>query len=264
MGGWFEASRFVRHLWKSKGPHGVHSPFVYNLITRVLPSARETRGVLKDVEQYRAELLNDSREITVVDFGAGSRRMNSSRRSVAEIARYASSPRAQTRALFSLVREFSPQRILELGTSLGVGTMAMSKGFPDAEIMTIEGDPAIAEIARSGFEKWGVASVQQFTGTFEDQLPRVIESRSQIDFCVMDGNHRYEPTICYFNHILPILSENAVVFIDDIHWSAEMEKAWNELASRAEVSLSIDFFHFGLLFLSRRLTREGFVLRLPS
>jgi predicted O-methyltransferase YrrM len=71
---------------------------------------------------------------------------------------------------------------------------------------------------------------------------------SNIDLLYIDGNHRYEPTIRYFEEAWPHLNEYSVVVFDDIHWSSEMEKAWHQVIKDPRITLSIDLFFIGLVF----------------
>jgi hypothetical protein len=73
-------------------------------------------------------------------------------------------------------------------------------------------------------------------------------SLSHIDLAYIDGNHRYEPTLRYFQQLLPKKQHHSIFIFDDIHWSAEMEKAWSEIKAHPEVTLSIDLFFMGLVF----------------
>ena len=45
--------------------------------------------------------------------------------------------------------------------------------------------------------------------------------------------------------------ENAVLIFDDIHWSAEMEKAWEAICNHPAARCTIDLFFVGLVFLRR-------------
>ena len=47
---------------------------------------------------------------------------------------------------------------------------------------------------------------------------------------------------------------------DDIHYSAEMENAWNEIKLRKEVCLSIDLYHFGLIFFNNDLPKQDYIV----
>ena len=45
----------------------------------------------------------------------------------------------------------------------------------------------------------------------------------------IDGNHRKEPVINYFNQVADMSDNNSVVIIDDINSSREMAEAWCEI-----------------------------------
>lgn len=75
----------------------------------------------------------------------------------------------------------------------------------------------------------------------------------------MDANHRYEPTMSYFDLLMKRLNEKSIVVVDDIHWSEEMEKAWTELKNNQLVYGSVDLFRCGLLFFDPDLNRQHFV-----
>jgi predicted O-methyltransferase YrrM len=71
---------------------------------------------------------------------------------------------------------------------------------------------------------------------------------SRIDLAFIDGNHRKEPTLRYFETILPKTHEGSCIVFDDIHWSSEMEEAWELIRKDERVKLSIDLFFIGIVF----------------
>ncbi|MFZ9719521.1 MAG: class I SAM-dependent methyltransferase, partial [Chitinophagaceae bacterium] len=76
----------------------------------------------------------------------------------------------------------------------------------------------------------------------------VLKKMGKLDFVFIDGNHAYAPTLRYFNAMLPFVHSGTVMILDDIHWSAEMEKAWQAISNHSAVTLSIDLFFVGILF----------------
>ena len=85
-------------------------------------------------------------------------------------------------------------------------------------------------------------------GNFDIELPKVLEQNPKLDFVFIDGNHRKEPTINYFEQVLANIHNNTIVVLDDIHWSNEMEAAWNEIIQDKNVKVTIDLFYFGIVF----------------
>jgi predicted O-methyltransferase YrrM len=72
----------------------------------------------------------------------------------------------------------------------------------------------------------------------------------QVDLVYLDGNHRLEPTLQYFERCLSFASPQTVFVLDDIHWSPEMQTAWDRIRQHPAVTLSIDFYDIALAFVN--------------
>ena len=138
---------YLNFLWNSKNQHGVHSPFVFDLVTKCFYD-RTNYPEYSILKNYRNSLLQNKNTIEVTDFGAGSRVFKSNTRAINQIAKNAGISRKRAELLFRLVRYFEPQSILEIGTSLGLATSALALGNPKAKITTLEGCPNTMTIAK--------------------------------------------------------------------------------------------------------------------
>jgi predicted O-methyltransferase YrrM len=250
------------YLTASNGKgHGIHSPFVYDFVRQVLNDKRNFYAY-GQVESLRKKLLQNEAVINVEDFGAGSAINKTNQRSVASIARHAAKSKKWAQLLFRIVNYYQPATILELGTSLGISTAYMAMANPRARIITAEGSAAIAAEANKNFQSLGLSTIQQVTGNFDDTLPGILTTLPKLDQAFIDGNHRYEPTVRYFNQLLPSIHANSILIFDDIHWSADMERAWNEIRENSAVQLSIDLFFIGLVFFSDQFkVKQHFTIR---
>jgi predicted O-methyltransferase YrrM len=225
----------------------MHSPFVYDFITKVL-NDREQDPSYEKVEGLRKELLYDDRQIIVDDFGAGSVFVQKKERSIQSITRNAAKPKKYGQLLNRIVRYFQPAIILELGTSLGITSSYLALGNPEARLITMEGAEAVAGIARQNFQKLSLSNIELVEGNFDDTLSSVLYGLSTVDLAFIDGNHREEPAFRYFEQILGKVSNDSILVFDDIHWSPGMEAAWNRIRSHTAVRCSIDLFFIGIIF----------------
>jgi predicted O-methyltransferase YrrM len=243
--------------------HGIHSPFVFDLYGEVLchDGAYYAFG---PIEELRHRLLHDKRTVEITDFGAGSRMQQTKHRKIADLARFSAKPPKLAQLLFRLVNYFQPQTILEVGTSLGLTTAYLAAARQQVSVHTLEGCPRTASLAQVNFDHLHFPSISITTGEFGSTLPQKLEQLGQLDFVFLDGNHRYEPTLHYFQACLAKRTENTVIVIDDIYWSAEMEKAWKEIRQHPEVMISIDLFWLGLVFFRKNQPKQHFVLHLPN
>jgi predicted O-methyltransferase YrrM len=258
----FELQSYLRHLISARGPHGIHSPFVFELITRVLEPTRKFYDFDR-IEHVRNGLLRNKSAVFIEDLGAGSRIMTDSRRTIASIATHSLQSVRCAQHLFRMVHHFSPHKILELGTSLGITTSYLALASKTSEVFTIEGSNEIAALASEVFQALGISNVRLTIGSFENRLQTVLEEMGRVDLALVDGNHRYDPTMDYCNQIMEHIHEDSMVVLDDIHWSPAMARAWDELLKDERVMLSLDFFHFGILFFKNNREKEHFTLRLP-
>ena len=258
----YQITNYMRFWLKSGNAHGLHSPYLYQLYDEVVGEAKHFYA-FAELEQLRQQLLDDRSVLNVSDFGAGT----SGKREVRNLAATSLSPKFKAQFLFRLVHHLRPQQLLELGTSLGLSTQyLLSAAPPTAQLISIEGSESLHKYAKSLAEKLrplSAAKLQLEQGNIDEVLPQLLTQKStRYNFVFMDANHRYEPTLNYFELLLPHLAEGAVVVLDDIYWSEEMTKAWNELRERTEISLSVDFYHFGMLVLLPGVVKQHFYLRM--
>jgi predicted O-methyltransferase YrrM len=245
------AAKYIRYWFTAangKG-HGVHSPFVFDFIKFVLRD-KKNYYCYGPIEQLRQQLLQDSQVIEVEDFGAGSTVIKSNRRAVKAMAASSLKPKKFAQLLFRIVNKYQPQTIVELGTSFGITTSYLASGNHKALVYTCEGAASIANIAQQNFSALGLNNIILLQGDFAKTLPVLLESLQSVDLAFVDGNHRKAPTLQYFEDLLPKTTAGSILIFDDIHWSAEMEEAWAAIKVHPAVTLTIDLFFIGLVFVN--------------
>lgn len=251
---------YASYLIRSTNRHGLHSPFVYNLNEAVFRKD-VSEPVHAPIEQRRTQLLSDDREIKVTDFGAGSQLTVSPMRKISSITAGSSKQKKYARALYRLVKYLQPSTMLEFGTSVGISALYQSLGNPSGKLITLEGCEHTASVASQSFTLFPQLNITQAIGEFSKTLPGVLADNNKLDYVFIDGNHRRDAVISYFNAVFPHLSEQSVVIVDDINWSGDMKTAWSELKSDARVRISIDIFQMGLLFFGKGFSKEDFIIR---
>lgn len=255
--------KFIQY-WLSAGNgkgHGVHSPFVFEFITKVTNDYGQYY-CYEPIEKLRQELLKDKTLLELQDFGAGSRMHPSYKRRVFEIAKSSLKPKKFARLLFRMVNYYQPENVLELGTSLGVTTAYLASADEKMPVTTMEGAKAVATIAKSNFEKLGLKNISIIEGNFDCTLPEFLKSQPVVDFAYIDGNHRKEPTLKYFELLIDKIGNNSILVFDDVHWSKEMEEAWEKIKANPRVTLTIDLFFIGIVFFrAEQKIKQDFVIR---
>ncbi|NQX54945.1 class I SAM-dependent methyltransferase [Pedobacter panaciterrae] len=253
-------SDYLKHRFTSKSRHGTHSPFVYKLTDEVIYDFK-SKSEYKSIEAQRKKLFNDDSLVTVTDLGAGSHLNKNRTKKVSQIAKNALKNPALAQLIYRLAKDNNPKTIIELGTCLGITTAYLSKACPEADVITIEGCPETAKVAHNNFKELDLENVELQVGNFDVLLPDVIAKAEKLDFVYIDGNHRKEATLNYFNWCLPKIHENSLLIFDDIYWSKGMKEAWQEIKNHPEVVVTIDLFWIGLVYFRKGQAKEHFKIK---
>ena len=241
--------------------HGIHSPFVFDFVTEVL-NDRKRYYAYEQVEDMRRELLRDTHVIEVEDMGAGSAVSRYKQRRIGAIAKHAAKPEKYGQLLFRIANYYQPSSIIELGTSLGITTAYLATANTRIPVITLEGASAVVKEASDNFAALGLSNVRLIEGNFDHTLPKVIDLIDIAGLVFIDGNHRKEPTLNYFYRLLAKTTEDSILIFDDIHWSKEMEEAWELIKANPAVTATIDLFFIGIVFFRPAFKeKQHFVIR---
>lgn len=254
-----QAKSFIKFIRLSKNKHGVHSPFVYGLVTRCFNEKKKypEYGILKS---YRKALSKDSSLIKMKDFGQGSRVFKGISREVSEIAKVAGMTKKRQKLLFRLGAYFECENILEFGTSLGSGAIALALSNQYASVHTVEGCPETLQKAEEYFKKFNLKNITTHQKTFLEFLSD--DTSKKYDLIFVDGDHNGERTLSYFRSLLGHVHNGSLIIFDDIYWSESMTATWQKIIAHEKVTVSIDTFQWGFVFFRKEQPKQHFVIRI--
>ncbi len=260
---------YIKFLYHSKNEHGVHSPFVFDLVTKCFYD-KTKYPEYEVLDDYRYNLLEEHQIIEVTDFGAGSRVFKSNKRKISAIAKNAGINRKRSKLLFRIVRYFQPTEILEIGTSLGLATHSMALASKlNTKLTTIEGCPETLKYTNRNFLNYfsfdkldNIHFINsEFSAFLKSYKPETATGNCDWKLIYFDGNHSEKATLDYFELLLPTITNDSVWIFDAIHWSVEMENAWKIIKNHPKVKVTIDTFQFGMVFFRAEQEKEHFVIR---
>jgi predicted O-methyltransferase YrrM len=251
---------YIHYRIHAKSRHGIHSPFVYNLVDQYL-SKKIGSSITRPIENIRKQLLRDSSIIQFEDFGAGSKKLKTHQPSVKSLAKNSLKPKKYAKLIAQVSQYINAKNIIELGTSLGTTTLYISILNPNSKVYTIEGSSEVAHIAQKQFDKLQAQNIELIVGNFDQEFPKLLEKQINPDLIFIDGNHTYEATIRYFEMALNYSHSKTIFIFDDINWSDGMKRAWNEIKQHPQVSISLDFFYLGLVSINPDLSKESFLIK---
>lgn len=250
----YQVITYLKWLPKTFYLNGIHSPFVFTFRKECLKNKKKL-PVYDVLKTYRKTLLQNQTSITVTDFGAGSRVFTSNQRNIKDIARYAGATQKRMKLLHRMSTYLNTKNVLEIGTSLGMGTIALSIESK-AEITSLEGCPETAQVATKQLHSFKIYNAHIKVGEFGKSLEE-LASRS-FDLIYFDGNHSKKATLAYAQSLLHTTTNDTLWVFDDIHWSPEMTDAWESIKKLSEVTATIDCFWLGFVFFRKEQKKEHF------
>ena len=298
--GIYRIKSWIKHQLTARntGGHGIHSPYLFEWV-RLVMADKNSYYAWGKIEECRERMLADKREVVFVDYGSGAKSgVGSSergdKRKVCDIAKGSLARKKYAQMLARLVNWLgrplltshsgavhgtsvvgSPARggsgdgqlavgdgltIVELGTSLGVTTAYMAAVDSRNKVVTYEGCPAVAEIAKENWKMLGINNIECVVGDIN--LEKLDKELGRVDVAFVDANHTYAGTRAYVNILLKKMHAKSVLVVDDIHHSAEMERAWQEICADERVTSTMDLYQMGLVFFDKHYWKRHYVMKL--
>ena len=237
----------------------MHSPFIYNFLIKCL-YATSSKQNLKQLKQNRRVFFNSNKVIQMTDSGQGSQRFKTTSRNVKTIAKKAGMPWHQSKLMNKVIGYFNIKSALELGTSIGLGSVAMATNHSDLQIETIEACPNTSTFAKSKFEELRLINIKVYNQDFQSYLKQLSKDK-KFDLIYIDGHHQKEATINYFISVKKHIHSKSIIILDDIYWSKGMQEAWQTICKDPKVKVSIDLYFWGIVFVNPNLTKQDFKIR---
>lgn len=255
--------KYFRHLLQSgyRNGHGVHSPFVYTFVRDIIFNKQGNNVPEKIISKHVA--IRKSRDIIeVFQGGAESRVSSAEKRSIASVARKSSISFRQAALLYRIVHWYKPTLVIEYGTGIGISTMYLHAAAPETKLITLEGSDSKVKMAKTNNCFASASSIHYLIGDFKNFSDMLISESKDHMMVFIDGDHRYFPTVDKVNKYLEMdhLKE-AIIIIDDIYWSHDMERAWKHCLLNVHVDISLDLFYFGILLKRPGIARQHFKVK---
>lgn len=250
--------KYILHFFSARNTrgYGVHSPFLYQF-TQAAIYDKNAYYIFPKIEAIRSALKRDHSMLDIRDFGTG----KDKRRKVSEIASNSLKSFKYGQMLYKVAFFCKSREILELGTSFGLTTAYLASSSSEIHCVSLEGSDEISAVASRNFKKLQLKNIQIVIGNIDLTLPEVLKDIKRLDLVFIDANHRYSAVCSYFEHCLSKIHNETIMIIDDIYWSAEMEKAWKKIKNHPQVTATYDLFQLGIVFFRSDLHKKHYKMR---
>ena len=250
----FRTLRRINYLFKAghRGGHGIHSPFLFHLITTVIEDKIQypEYGIFEKLRIRAIKLLNSHPEGI---FPYTNNQTNLQPIKTRKLFDRIELPLKYGKLLFRLIREFKPSSVVYYGPSQGVNlaTMAMADNLvPTYQVWL---NPEQNLLPSRLLNDYAISNI-----IFPDQKS---ELKIHADFSVINFADNPEMSRKIVQKCLDTHADNGLLILRGIHQSIEMEELWNELISDSRVRVTLDLFEIGLVMFRKGLQKENFILR---
>ena len=230
--------KLYRKLRYRKG-HGIHSPFIYNLITKVIEE-KTPYYVFDDIENFRKKLLsleNPFNSITVTE---------------TQSKNYGA-------LLFRLVNFFKCRSVLQIGSSTGLMSLYLALPLQKSCICyALEERTGLLRNVRSFAENYALKNYHPVEGAYPECLCQLKQKISSFDFIFINLQGDSEKIRETLLLIETFITPDTVMVIDKIRQDKAMKKVWKEIKNRPDVRLTIDLLSLGLVFFNTRLHKQHY------
>lgn len=208
----------VRH----NNGHGVHSPFAFNLITKVI-NEKGKYYAYDDISAYLTNFNKSRLKPTKFDY-----------------------------LIFRLTNYFSSQNILEIGAGKGTTALFASASSSTCKCTCIETSEQKRLVAKQLLKGWARNI------TIKQEISSEIESCFD---CIIIHLNSYNLNFSAFeNQILPLCNDNTFIVFNNIRTKPQHQMLWKKLKQSNEITVTFDLYKTGIIFFNKKLHKSNYRL----
>ena len=235
---------------------GVHSPFVFNLITKVIEE-KASYYSLDDIELIRKQMLYREER---VDYLSRGRKGKKSSRTIGQIVRQESIKPKHGALLFRLTNYFRPQNILQIGASMGLSTLYLSSYASGLKCCVLENEPEFAKISRIVYEKGARNPIDLRVGNYQELLPKILKEKESIDLFFFNSLYEQQQNHLLFEMCLSKVHNDTVFVFEGIKENKRIREFWRSVCENPKVTVTIDLYSMGIVFFNKKLHKRDYIV----
>ena len=253
---WYQLKSYVNFIFSATNQHGVHSPFVYQLVTKCFYN-RKNRPEYRKIGEYRKDVFQEKQQLHIQPNCSTFFKANTYK--ISKLAKIYAPSWKRSKFLTRLTNYLNCKSVLEIGTQMGIRTSCFAS-HKNCDVITIDNCEETQKIAREKLKKHHFSTIKFCLQEFTQQ--EILVDQKKID-CIYIGNTRKkQSTLHLFEEALKKVHNDSVILIEGLHWSKDMNQAWKEIKENKQVSVTIDTFYLGLVFFRKEQAKEHFKIRL--
>ena len=229
--------KLYRKLRYRKG-HGVHSPFVYNFITKIIEE-KATFYAFDEIEKHRKEILSQKNSLSILT------------------AKETQSPKYGA-LLFRIVNFFKCQTVLQIGSSTGIMSLYLAMASKHCNCFALEERQNLLNTIRDFALAHNLNKLHCIEGSLKEALIRLQSVSTKADLIFI--NQLPESMIAeeLLSLCRPLRHKETILIVNEIKRNKSMKKLWMAMRNHPQTRVSIDLFALGILFFDDRLPKKHY------
>ena len=247
-------NRLYRLLF-CRGGFGIHSPFVFDLITNVIEE-RKLYYCYERLNPVRLQIVQRCDEVIY----------SNSKVSIRKLLKKNAFTEHEHKFLFRLANHFQPKSIFTLGSDFGLTPLYLTAYSTNADCVVVEPEASMATLAKEYINIYATASIdlRNDYGEIPDRLDFVVlgfgaypvkKGAVKTDVVQPSGKNFDIQT---FERFLPFIHEKSVMVIAGINASKQARKDWKAVYTHPEVTVTIDLLRLGVVFFNPALHHRNY------
>jgi predicted O-methyltransferase YrrM len=224
--------KLYRKLRFRKG-YGVHSPFAFNLITKVIEE-RAQFYVFDEIENFRSRL-----------FDARQKEIETQHRNYGAL-------------LFRLVNYFDCRNILQIRGLSGIMSLYLAEAKNNCSCYVFEENSDFTEAVKRFAELRNLSNLHFLEGDYGANIAKLKSENSSFDLVFINQAGNAAATAATVGLTRAFYSERTVLVIDGIYSNKDMQTFWQTLVEHPETCVTVDLYALGLVFFNPKLNKQHY------
>jgi predicted O-methyltransferase YrrM len=228
--------KLYRKIRYRKG-FGVHSPFVYNLITKIIED-KSAYYVFDDIEKFRNRLLSEKNE-------------------TGRITLEETQSRNYGAILFRLAHFFRCQTIVEIGSSTGImGLYLATASRAQSRCYLLEERENVLQT----LHQWALAHDLQhiycITGQYKETIQSLSLRMQKADLIFINQPSDSMDVEAVISLCRPLIGKQSILILNDIVRNKEVKTVWQTLKEHPQSRVMLDLYELGIVFFDDKLPKR--------
>ncbi|MDR1331872.1 MAG: hypothetical protein LBK07_07180 [Tannerella sp.] len=230
-----------------RGGFGIHSPFAFDLITKVVEE-RCARYFYRDIEAAHRQLTQDRTAITC----------GGSRTTVCRAFRRCGITPGEGKFLFRLANHCKPLTFLTAGSAMGFVPLCLTGYAAAARCIMLEEERDFAATATRLVGGRTDVSIEIIAGADESRAAAALTAVERLDCLYLGREVDVRTRERLFAQCRPFLHGRSICIVAGIHGSTARKRQWEALCLHPDVTVSLDLYTTGVLFFHPHLNRRTY------